>query len=559
MNKPLHVTIPIAKIDEDQRMVYGYATVEEIDAHGEIIGYEASKKAFGAWIGNIRDMHQDIAVGKNMETEFDDAAKGVWIGAKISESDDGEQAWIKVKEGVYSGFSIGGKINGAEVRQMTVGGKQKGVTVITDYDLGEVSLVDNPACPSAIFQMVKSVDGHLEQVENLEKGLGRPVHWWEKQFKFSDSQNIMKADFMTYNDNSMSDKKTTLAKSLWEADMLVDLAECLSDYIYWRAWEGEDAADLKTALESIKQAAIAELQEPENFPEVVSVAIENACRALNISKKEELATMIADRKEAKKSAVADKDIEKSGSNVVDGDARDNNAATVTEVVAGTAPVKPAVIAVPKKVYAANGVTTTTKSADGAEDAEDEEEVAAVEDENVVAADASTDDTSAADANTEDGAEDADDAAADAEDTDGEGDAEKSSKAEFKKSTANDDLAKSILSGVEALIEKSVTPLKEEIERLKKQPAASKVKSTFTVKKGEDVEDSTNPSDSAEGKLKAEFDTLNKRADELAADPNVGTPEERMQVGFKLRKLSRQLDPASVAQNAAVRATFNRGQ
>lgn len=559
MNKPLHVTIPIAKIDEDQRMVYGYATVEEIDAHGEIIGYEASKKAFGNWIGNIRDMHQDIAVGKNMETEFDDEAKGVWIGAKISESDDGEQAWIKVKEGVYSGFSIGGKINDAEVRQMTVGGKKKGVTIITDYDLGEVSLVDNPACPSAIFQMVKSVDGHLEQVEKIEKGLGRPVHWWEKQFKFSDSQNIMKADFMTYNENSMSGKNTNLAKSLWEADMLVDLAECLADYIYWRAWEGEDAADLKTALESIKQAAIAELQEPENFPEVVAVAIENACRALNISKKEELATMIADRKEAKKSATAEKDIVKTGSNVVDGDARDTNGNSTTEVVAGPAPVKPAAIAVPKKVYAKDGVTTTTKSADAPEDAEDEEaEEPVVPAEDAVTPEADAPVVDAED--TEDGAEDADDAAADdEEDTSGEGEGKKSAKAEFKKSTDNDDLAKSILSGVEALIEKSVTPLKEEIERLKKQPAASKVKSTFTVKKGEDVDGSPSEDNSAEGKLKAEFDTLNKRADELAADPMAGTPDERMQVAFKLRKLSRQLDPASVAQHAAVRATFNRGQ
>ena len=552
MNKPLHVTIPISKIDEDQRMVYGYATVEEIDAHGEIIGYEASKKAFGAWIGNIRDMHQDIAVGKNMETEFDDAAKGVWIGAKISESDDGEQAWIKVKEGVYSGFSIGGKINDAEVRQMDVGGKRKGVTVITDYDLGEVSLVDNPACPSAIFQMVKSVDGHLEQVENLEKGLGRPVHWWEKQFKFSDSQNIMKADFMTYNDNSMSDKKTTLTKSLWEASMLVDLAMCLSDYIYWKAWEGEDMTELKDALTVIQSAAAKEITEPENFPEV-EVAIENATRALNISKKEELVTMSKDIHDRKNS------IEKSGSNVVDGDARDTNAASTTEVIAGTAPVKPAAIAVPKKVYAKDGVTTTQKSADAAEDAEDEEA------EEVVPAEADV--TPAEDApvvpaeDTEDGAEDADDAAADEdEDKSGEGEGKKSATAEFKKSTGDsDDLAKSILSGVEKLIEKSIAPLKEEIETLKKQPAASKVKSTFTVKKGEDV--NTDPSEdaSAEGKLKAEFDTLNKRADELAADPNVGTPEERMQVGFKLRKLSRQLDPASVAQNAAVRATFNRGQ
>lgn len=355
---------------------------------------------------------------------------------------------------------------------------------------------------------------------------------------------------MTYNDNSMSDKKATLAKSLWEADMLVDLAECLADYIYWRAWEGEDAADLKTALESIKQAAIAELQEPENFPEAVSVAIENACRALNISKKEELATMIKDRKDAK-------DIEKSGSNVVDGDARDTNAASTTEVVAGTAPVKPAAIAVPKKVYAKDGVTTTTKSADAAEDAEDEDA------EEVVPAEADV--TPAEDApvvpaeDTEDGADDAEDAAADEEEDGDEPADKKSAPAPMKKSTANDDLAKSILSGVEALIEKSVTPLKEEIERLKKQPAASKVKSTFTVKKGEDVDGSPSEDNSTEGKLKAEFDTLNKRADELAADPMAGTPDERMQVAFKLRKLSRQLDPASVAQHAAVRATFNRGQ
>lgn len=130
---------------------------------------------------------------------------------------------------------------------------------------------------------------------------------------------------------------------------------------------------------------------------------------------------------------------------------------------------------------------------------------------------------------------------------------------LKKSTGNDDLAKMVSAAVAEGIAKAVAPLKEEIAELKKQPAASKVRKTYTVKKGEDV--NTDPSEDAstEGKLKAEFDTLNKRADELAADPNAGTHDERLQVAFKLRKLSRQLDPASVAQNAAVRATFNRGQ
>lgn len=518
MKKPLHITIPITKVDEEQRMVYGYATVEEIDAHGEIITYEASKKAFTDWIGNIREMHQDIAVGKAIDIEFDDDAKGIWIGARISESTDGENAWIKVKEGVLAGFSIGGRVNDSEIRTMSVDGKKKAVPVITDYVLGETSLVDNPAVASAVFQMVKSKDGGLVHEEKLSKGTGRATHWWEKQFKYSDSQNIMKADFMVYNENSMGDQKATLTKSLWEAGMLVDLAMCLSDYIYWKAWEGEDMGDLKTALTSIQAAAAKEITEPEEFPELES-AIENAFGALNISKKEELVTMSQEIADRKKSVVGQED-------------RDEDANVVVTAEENGKPADPDAAVVDE--------TTEDKDAVVAEDAKSDE-------------DAGDD--------TDDGAEDADDAAADEdEDKSGKGGkGKKSADAPMKKSTEDSDLAKSILSGVADLIEKSVAPLKEEIETLKKQPAASKVKSTFAVKKGEDVEDSSNPDNSAEGKLRAEFDTLNKRADELAADPNAGTHDERLNVAFKLRKLSRQLDPASVAKNEAVRATFNRGQ
>ena len=130
---------------------------------------------------------------------------------------------------------------------------------------------------------------------------------------------------------------------------------------------------------------------------------------------------------------------------------------------------------------------------------------------------------------------------------------------MKKSTDGDaaDITKSILSGVAALIEKSVTPLKEEIETLKKQAAPSKVRATYTVKKGEDVDQPEDNSD--EAKLRKEFDNLIKRSEELEANPSAGTHDERLQIAFKLRKLSRQLDPASVAKHAAVKATFNREQ
>ncbi len=305
MKKPLHITIPITKVDEDQRMVYGYATVEELDSHGEIITYEASKKAFPDWIGNIREMHQDVAVGKALDIEFDDEAKGVWLGAKISESEDGENAWIKVKEGVLAGFSIGGRINDSKLQPMTIDGEKKMVNVITDYDLGEVSLVDNPAVASSVFQMVKSRDGGLVHEEKLEKGIGRAVAWWEKQYQYSDFQNIMKGSVMVYNKDSMT-KKNELAKSLWEGYMLVDLAMCFSDYIYGKAYEGEDVEDLKSALKIIQEAAAMEVLEEEQFPDF-QPAIENAAKALNISKREELVKMAKDANERKKSVTGSED------------------------------------------------------------------------------------------------------------------------------------------------------------------------------------------------------------------------------------------------------------
>lgn len=512
MKKPLHITIPITKVDEEQRMVYGYATVEEIDAHGEIITYEASKKAFSNWIGNIREMHQDIAVGKAIDIEFDDDAKGVWIGARISESTDGENAWIKVKEGVLAGFSIGGRVNDSELRTMSVDGKKKAVPVITDYVLGETSLVDNPAVASAIFQIVKSVDGHLEETEKLTKGLGRPVHWWEKQFQYSGNQKIMKASVMTYNENSMGDQREQIAKSLWEGQMLVDLAMCLSDYIYWKAWEGEDVEALKTSLEAIQQAAAKEVLEPAEFPQI-EVEIENAMRALNIKKQEELVTMSKDLQERKKSVIGQED-------------RDADGNVVTTAEENTPAVAPANPAVPE------AEAPVEEQAPVEEDANEEVETPAAEDEETEEPEVES----------------------------GKGKGKKSAPVEFEKSTeSNDDLAKMISAAVGDAVAKAVGPLKEQIDGLKKQAAPSKVKSTFAVQKGEDVMGDQPQDSSEQGKLKQEFDTTNARAEELAKDANAGTPQERMQVAMKLRKLARQMDPESVAKAAAIKATFNRGQ
>lgn len=524
MKTQLHLNIPITKVDEDQRMVYGFATVEELDSHGDIITYEASKKAFTDWIGNIREMHEEKAIGKAIEVSFDDDKKGVWLGARISESDDGEQAWIKIKEGVYAGYSIGGSINETTVKEMSVDGKKKAVRVITDYNLGETSIVDNPAVASAVFQMVKNSGGKLVHEEKMVEKSDRPVAWWERLYKFSDSQNVMKGSIITYNENSMADKRPELAKSLWEAGMLVDLAMCLSDYIYWKAWEGEDMEELKSALEAIQSAAAKEVTEPENFPEV-DLAIENAAKALNISKKEELETMSEQVKKMKKSTVGSED-------------RDAEANVTTPAEDNGRPADDT-----EERAAAAAEDNAAEKPEDQEEPETPEETPEEEED-------SEEETPEDEAPADEDAEEPDDKS--------KGKGKKSATANFKKSTEDaSDITKSILSGVEKLIQKEVAPLKEKIGKLEKQAAPSKVKQTYTVKKGEDVD---SPEDnSEEAKLRKEFDGLIKRSNELEANPSAGTHEERLQIAFKLRKLSRQLDPASVAKHAAVKATFNTSQ
>ena len=562
MKKPLHITIPITKVDEEQRMVYGYATVEELDAHGEIITYEASKKAFSNWIGNIREMHQDIAIGKAIDIEFDDDAKGVWIGAHVSESTDGENAWIKVKEGVLAGFSIGGRVNDARMEQMMIDGKKKMVNVITDYDLGETSLVDNPAVASAVFQMVKSAKGGrlIHEEKMIEKDLGRPVAWWEKQFQYSNSQNIMKGSVMVYNENSMG-KQDTLAKSLWQGAMLADLAMCLSDYIFWQSYDGEkDLSALKSALEAIQEAAAQEILEPEQFPDYEE-SIANAAKALNIKKSEELITMSKQVKERAKSVTGQEDRD-ANAEVVTTAEENGRPVNDTQERAEAAGVPVAGTEVEQDVIGEDGEPTGEKetvkqplvNSDGQElvEVDDDGNEVVTEDEEPAEDE---------EVETPEDAEEEEPAPADDEDKDsgkGKGKQKKfAPKADIQKSTEQSDLAKMVATAVADGIAKAVEPLKEELAELKKQPVASKVRKTYTVKKGEDVENPSGDPDpnSEEGQNKKKMDELLKRADELAADPNAGTHDERLKVAFELRKFSRLLDPASRAKHAAVRATF----
>src|SRR6185295_6928027 len=100
------------------RMVWGYASTEAADDQGETVTRQALAAALEDYMrfANIREMHQSSAVGVATEAAVDD--KGLYLGAKIVDAD----AWRKVVEGVYKGFSIGGRVaarDAADRRQIT--------------------------------------------------------------------------------------------------------------------------------------------------------------------------------------------------------------------------------------------------------------------------------------------------------------------------------------------------------------------------------------------------------------------------------------------------------
>jgi cation transport regulator ChaB/phage head maturation protease len=158
------------KMDEEKRMVYGYATNDMLDSQGEITELEATAKAvedYSKW-RNIRVMHKPDPVGTAPIIEMRKA--GLWIGAEIIDDD----AWNKVKKGVYKGFSIGGRK--IKVAQEFSESLKKNITRIKEYLLTEISLVDRPANPSATFSFIKrEVNEMVDSVVPVEEPIAKEV------------------------------------------------------------------------------------------------------------------------------------------------------------------------------------------------------------------------------------------------------------------------------------------------------------------------------------------------------------------------------------------------
>jgi hypothetical protein len=147
--------------DDGTVRVHGIATTEAVDDQGEIVRAAAMRAAIPDYMKfpALREMHQLSAAGTTLEAECDDDGITRIVAHVVD-----PVAVSKVKNQVYRGFSIGGRVTQREA------GASK---TITGLVLNEISLVDRPANPEAIFDCWKAA-----AMTTQSQAFNPPVQIW---------------------------------------------------------------------------------------------------------------------------------------------------------------------------------------------------------------------------------------------------------------------------------------------------------------------------------------------------------------------------------------------
>ena len=268
----LRLSMPFSKVDKERRIVSGFATLDNVDKQNDIVTTDASLKAFAKFRGNIREMHEPIAVGKMVafkeEKYFDPESKkfytGVYVSAYVSK---GAQAtWEKVTDGTLSGFSIGGKMNKWDDGYDEKMDKQ--IRIIKDYDLVELSLVDNPANQFANIVSIEKVDGKDVVKGDIADVDIENVFWYDENGIVTVSKDesvnsplsgtpMKNIGFVETNDN----EKAEMIKFLVDSAKGINLSKMTKE---------EDPMTDETSTDVVDEAAVVETAEVA--PEADAVA-----------------------------------------------------------------------------------------------------------------------------------------------------------------------------------------------------------------------------------------------------------------------------------------------
>lgn len=253
--------------DDGTVKVWGYASSEAVDSDGEIIAAEAMKAAIPDYMkfGAVREMHGSNAAGTAIEINVEDDGR-TFFGAHIVDP----VAVTKVKTGVYKGFSIGGSVTARD---------ELNKSQITGLKLTEISLVDRPANPDAVFTCFKAdkpkADEEADKEEDekpTDKADETPADDTEKadgdkkDDKEDKEDETGKSASVELSESEIAILKAVLAKaekpkddpvakSMWQVKSLADVLLSLKWLINDAGYDGVDEAVIAQIKESAANLA----------------------------------------------------------------------------------------------------------------------------------------------------------------------------------------------------------------------------------------------------------------------------------------------------------------
>ena len=255
--------------DDGTVKVWGYASSEAVDSDGEIIAAEAMKAAIPDYMkfGAVREMHGSNAAGTAIEINVEDDGR-TFFGAHIVDP----VAVTKVKTGVYKGFSIGGSVTARD---------ELNKSQITGLKLTEISLVDRPANPDAVFTCYKADKPKAEEEadkdeddKTADKADETPADDAEKSDDKADGKKDDKEDETEKSASvNLSEfeiavlkavlakaekpKDEPVAKSMWQVKSLADVLVSLKWLIHDAGYDGTDedvVAQIKESAASLAES-----------------------------------------------------------------------------------------------------------------------------------------------------------------------------------------------------------------------------------------------------------------------------------------------------------------
>lgn len=270
----IKLDVPFVKVDKQRRMVSGFATLDNVDKHGDIVDTMASMNAFARFRGNIREMHQPIAVGKVVSFRQEDfydkktekSYSGVFVDVYVSKG--AQDTWEKVLDGTLSGFSIGGSINKADT--VNAHDDYEGpVRIIKDYDLVELSLVDNPANQFANVFSIQKNDIGFKVTGMAAEVKAATVFYCESDEIAVTSKDTAKN--CTVCDSSMKNIGWVEEGSDTKS---ADIATVVSDYVK-KNTVGEGGIEMTEELDAkVEETAVEEAVEEATAEEAVEETVE---------------------------------------------------------------------------------------------------------------------------------------------------------------------------------------------------------------------------------------------------------------------------------------------